>query len=324
MRRCLVFLVICAVPALNGCLSRQIAYDGIGLRQAILDMYTDQVMDNLIRAHSNMPFVQLKYSTIQANDVQDLSLNETIDHSISTLTNLVTGAATRTVLNDFKTVGNGDQKRTMNFTCDPITDQNDVYRKYVAFARDSSLFIQSDTKPTCPVHMMRKCGGCYYWIPIEAGPAFLDLCMQTTFMRGKDDGVTVPAAVAVRITKVVPGEGARQFMNATFQFDKTVPNGAAALYVDLGDGRRFRVNLWPRESDSHGKHVDLGQPTDIFDGQWPLKDGKPAAADFDNKSARFYSSEFPPEPPAPSPGLQELNNNLNTIRTQIQSGTPSP
>jgi len=35
-----------------------------------MDMYTDQVMDNLIRAHQNLPFVQLNYHDllVQATD----------------------------------------------------------------------------------------------------------------------------------------------------------------------------------------------------------------------------------------------------------------
>lgn len=33
-----------------GCLARHIAHDGTHLREAMVDIYTDQVMDNLIRA----------------------------------------------------------------------------------------------------------------------------------------------------------------------------------------------------------------------------------------------------------------------------------
>jgi hypothetical protein len=324
MHKTLAAASLLAVLWVSGCLSRQIGSDGIGLRQAILDMYTDQVMDNLIRARSNMPFVQLKYSTIQANDVQDVSLNETIDHSISTASNLVTGAATRTILNDFKTVGNGDLKRTMNFTCDPITDQNDIYRKYLAFANDPGLFVCSETKPAFPVHIMRKSGKCYYWVPVEAGPAFLTLCLQTTFMRGQD-AVLVPAAVVVKVADVVnvkPVSG-RPIMNATLVFDKTVPNGPAALYVDLADGRSFRINLWPITLDAQNKHVDLGQPTNRLDAQWSTApaDNPPSITDLKGRSARFYSSDFPPEPGPAPPNLQEINNNLNTIRTQTQPQT---
>jgi hypothetical protein len=319
MYKTLLTAGLLAVVGGSGCLSRQLATDGIGLRQAILDMYTEQVMDNLIRARTNMPFVQLKYSTIQANDVQDMSLQETIDHSISTASNLVTGAATRTILNDFKTVGNGDLKRTMNFTCDPITDQNDIYRKYLAFANDPGLFMSSETKPACPVHIMRKCGKCYYWVPLEAGPAFLNLCLQTTFMRGQD-AVAVPAAVVVKVADIVNATpvSSRHIMNATFVFDKPVPNGPAALYVDLADGRSFRINLWPISQDPQGKHLDLGQPTNRLDAQWSTAadDHAPSITEMKGRSARFYSSDFPPEPGPAPPNLQEINNNLNTIRTQ--------
>src|SRR6266478_4380262 len=88
----LIPLAIC-----GGCLSRQIARDGTHLREAMLDIYTDQVMDNLIRARSNMPFVQMKYSNIQANDAQDLSVNGTIDQSFMRAVNLMTGVVTKSI-----------------------------------------------------------------------------------------------------------------------------------------------------------------------------------------------------------------------------------
>ena len=40
---------------------------------------TDQIMDNLIRAHDSKPFVQLKYSSIQTNDEDHYSITGTID-----------------------------------------------------------------------------------------------------------------------------------------------------------------------------------------------------------------------------------------------------
>src|SRR5690242_16054393 len=65
---CLI-LLIAAVA--NGCLARQVAEDGMGIRRALVDMYTDQALDNLIRAHENRPFVQLKYSQLAIKDTDD-------------------------------------------------------------------------------------------------------------------------------------------------------------------------------------------------------------------------------------------------------------
>jgi hypothetical protein len=303
-----------------GCLARQVARDGINLRQAILEMYTDQVMDNLVRARSNMPFVQLKYTQIQANDADDLSAIGAIDQTITAMRTLATAAATRTLTNDYKASATGDRKRVMNFTADPITDQNDIYQKYLDFANNPSLFVVSDCAPACPVHIMRKCGRKYYWVPAEAGPAFLDLCMKTTFMRGKDDGQIAPAAYAVKIADVKKAEklAKEDIINASLVFDKPVPNGEGLLVVDLADGRAARIGLLRVYQDTEGKAVDLGRPTTRLEAQWfPVKD-KLQPDDLKGRPARFYSHDFPPEVQGAPPILQQINTNLNTIRSQVQ------
>ena len=43
---------------------RSFRNDGNQVRRALLDMYEDQAMDNLIRAHENLPFVQLNYHDV--------------------------------------------------------------------------------------------------------------------------------------------------------------------------------------------------------------------------------------------------------------------
>ena len=322
MRSKIALLWLAALaPLCSGCLSRQIARDGIGLRQAILDMYTDQVMDNLIRAHNNMPYVQLVYTTIQANDMDQVSANGALDQTITTTRDLFAAMASRVLANDYKAGGMGDRMRTMNFTANPITDQNDIYQRYLDFSHNSDLFVVSDCPPPCAVHIQRKCDKIYYWVPQEAGPAFLDLVLKTTFMRGPEAAPVALAAVDVKIVDVekvnpVPG---RDATNATLLFDKAVPNGPATLIVDLDDGRRVRVGLWPISKDLDGKRVDLGQPTTRLEIQWsPMKDGF-TELQLKGRPARFYSHDFPPEAQVPSPILHEISNNLNSIKTQVEN-----
>src|SRR6516162_5139856 len=65
-----ILLFWCCCLFMPGCLARQVAADGRNFRQALLEMYTDQVMDNLIRASENMPFVQLAYRNLTVTDLQ--------------------------------------------------------------------------------------------------------------------------------------------------------------------------------------------------------------------------------------------------------------
>jgi hypothetical protein len=45
------------------------------MQHAVADIYTDQAMDNLIRARKNLPFVQLKFYQISVNDSDDYSVS---------------------------------------------------------------------------------------------------------------------------------------------------------------------------------------------------------------------------------------------------------
>ena len=74
IRRIVAIVFIgCTLTGTSGCLARQIAKDGTDFRQALLDMYTDQAMDNLIRARNNMPFVQVAYRNLLVQDTDKLS-----------------------------------------------------------------------------------------------------------------------------------------------------------------------------------------------------------------------------------------------------------
>jgi hypothetical protein len=313
----------------SGCLSKQVAQDGVGVRQAMLDIYTDQIMDNLIRAKNNMPFVQLKYSSIQVNDVIDMSGNGTIDQSISTVRNLVIAGASRTVLKDYKEGVTGDFKRTMNFTADPVTDSNDVYDKYIDFAK--KYMMVTEGKPPCSVHIMKKCGHKYYWVPCDAGEEFLKLCMETTFQRGP---APPPPAIAVANYAVTIAsfdniEDLRnpkdldnlkkdpQYLDAmsgviVFK-EKTVPRGIASMIVTLG---KRKVTLDLVEEDGPKKVLTNRFKVNIS----PKRDGF-TLQQLVGLPANVYSREFPPETmPTPVPTeVMQINRNLNSILVQLQN-----
>src|SRR5436309_3039397 len=49
-------------------------------------------------------------------------------------------------------------------------------------ARDQTLFVVSCEKPCGPVHICRQCGKKWYWVPVEAGPEFLQLVLRTSIL----------------------------------------------------------------------------------------------------------------------------------------------
>lgn len=271
----------------------------------------------------------MKFSNIQANDTQDCNLSGSIDQSFMRTVNLATGVVAKAMTRDAKIAPSTDDKRTMSFVSDPITDQNDVYQKYIAFANNPNYFVMSNCPPKFPVHIMRKCNGMYFWVPTEAAAAFFDLCMQTTFMRekNKDSGLSIDGAVALKIEKVEnfvetpPTPEREAIIYATITFNKAVPYGAATLVIDLADGTKLRAKAWPL-ADNHltQQPTALGQPSTRFDID--IDEGKAAGKyqekDLTGRPGRFYSFDYPPEISPIKPTLDQINENVSAIRNRVQ------
>jgi hypothetical protein len=274
MFRCaLGALVWCGSLLLAGCLPRQVAWDGAAFQNAVAHIYTQQAMNNLIRAYCDLPFIQLRFYQLKVTDTDDRSANRSLSQTITTQRDLFLAAAMRTLTNFYTLGGVFDRRRTMSLNADPITDQNDIYERYLAFAHDPGRFCASEGPPPCPVHIVKKCGNKYYWVPAAAGPAFQELVLPTALMRGPQTVPPVPAAYEVRIIQVVGVSkvGRGDLTNATLVFNKEVPNGEATMVADLDDSQRARVNLWPASRDAGGKQVPQGQPTSRLAIQWSPK-----------------------------------------------------
>src|SRR5438874_13816914 len=87
-----------------GCAVHELHNDQDKIRCALLDLYTNQIIDNLIRASNGMPIIQLDYSNAQASiTVKETgSLSDSVVTTRSTVLNraaAITSAITRTTLN---------------------------------------------------------------------------------------------------------------------------------------------------------------------------------------------------------------------------------
>src|SRR5262245_39192834 len=78
MRSCGGVLLACFVASALGCQGRGFYRQNVDFRHAMIDMYTEQAMDNLIRAREGLPFVQLAFSGALIQDVDTFNLG-TID-----------------------------------------------------------------------------------------------------------------------------------------------------------------------------------------------------------------------------------------------------
>ncbi|HJZ56898.1 MAG TPA: hypothetical protein VKE74_18155 [Gemmataceae bacterium] len=303
----------------SGCLAKQAARDGVGSRQAILDLYTDQVMDNLIRARCGRPFVQLAYRDITVQDsdqltgaVQDSYLAQT--DRTSNAVSVVTGVVRR-FSNSLQLSGGARRDRTISFKADPITDKNDIYEYYLAFALDPGLFVESDTPPPCPVHILKQCGKKYYWVPCEAGGVFLQLCLKTTFMRGPEK-VAGPDYFEAVVKDVVVEKREQGVIYGYVIFDRAVKNDKGYMLATLNDGRQVRIRLTPltKPVTGVGTVTEIGTDVTAFEVEWNSEKLKFTEENLRNAKAKIFRQNYFPPPPPVSPDLQRLNDNLDQIR----------
>jgi hypothetical protein len=322
LRYAYFLLLMGAAVSGSGCLGRQFGRDGASAQEAVADIYTDQAMENLIRARNNLPFVQLKFYTINVSDTDELTVSASLKQTLTTARDLFVAMGMRTLVNEYDATGTGDRKRTMSLNADPVTDQNDVYARYLAFACDPNLLGCSDECPQCPVHVLRKWHKKYYWVPCEAGPAFLDLVLKTALMRGPE--TAPPAAYQVKILDlldVTPAPKDTDSTTATVVFDNAVPNGEGSLVVDLDDGRRVRASLLSIATDADKKRVPLGQLTTRLKITWsPKRDGF-TELNLIGRPGRVYSRDYPPEAAVPNPVLQKIAVDVNQIKVNQFRGT---
>jgi hypothetical protein len=303
----------------TGCLSQQVARDGTGSRQAILDIYTDQIMDNLVRARTGQPFVQLTFRDILVQDT---------DTCEATVQNTYTNEATRNAnglgltsgivahyTNALLGIGHAKRDRTISFKADPVTDKNDIYEYYLAFANDPTLFVEIDSKPTFPVHIYRKCDKKYYYVPIEAAGVFQQLALKTTFMRGPEKAASADYFEAT----IANAKVEKQEMGIDYGwviFDHPVKNDEGYMLVTLPDKRQVRIRLHPltRNIPMVGNIVPIGNDTTAFEIEWNSTALKVTDENLKNAKAKIFLQNYFPPPPPTNPDLQRLNDSLDQIR----------
>jgi hypothetical protein len=304
-----------------GCQGQRIGIQGLDFREALLCMYTEQIIDNLIRAYENQPFVQLEYTELFAQQLDEIgadgTMGETVTDSRGTAFSADSSSTSgRNIVSAFSISGSVNWKGTLNFKARPITNRNRVYQAYIDFVREPARFVRCKQAPAEAVHILRRRNGYYYWVPKGAAEDFLELAMITTFKHGPE---TVRGYYEVKVVRVGETEqtGRGDTIKATLTFDTFVPNGDALLVVDTGKvvpGRKIGIPLLELED------MEPGAPTRKLTARWsPSKRGIDAESLQDQK-ARVYSKEHPPEVGA-DPVVDLLERTVNVLdRIQANQG----
>jgi hypothetical protein len=313
-----------------GCLSSQVASDGQNFRQALLDMYTEQAMDNLINAANSQAFVQLDYKSLIVTDTQTVKAtlaDESDPMSTKTFINK-TGAlltAMHTYTNRLLFGGTFDSNRQMQFSSDPVSGNSDIYDCYRAFVQDSSLFCSSDEKPTGAVYLARKRCGRWYWVPLDAGPMFLQLTLKTAFMRGPD--APPPIYWSTTVDSVTPRydkNGKPIPFKYVIAFSSEVPNDTGFVQIALASGIKQKVTLQKLDVQPYLEGQTDQTPVPVPDSVastkilYAIHNPATVSVDqFENRPALVYSDHHP-NLIAKSPDAQRLDDLLVQYRRSLK------
>jgi hypothetical protein len=318
MRRVLTFLVasLCAVP-LSGCAVRELRHDQDKIRCALLDLYTNQIMDNLVRASNGMPIIQIDYTnatgTITAKETAGLS-----ETTATTSSNVFTAAAarslvvTRTILGTALGTAGVEHTNQVAVTGTPVTTANEVYDAYLEFlSLPGSLQVTCDPPPEGAAHICKQCDKKYYWVPAEFKYQFLRLSLLTTAQRGKS--LLAPDEFySVTLQKIVSQEESKT-KKGVF-----VPNDTGRLEYTEGN-KTIALEVAEFDDDNPKRVSDTDQIVVFFD---PEVTGKKTPADLKLPlGARIYLRHNRPTPPTTSDLLNRVEFQLQQIQfNQLRTG----
>ena len=137
----------------------------------LLDLYTDQIMDNVIRQHNGLPIIQLDY--INANATLTITGKASTADTVMTvspgvLSILKTSMATvaNTTMNTVTPSMTGDRSNQVQVTAVPVITSDAVYDAYREFlALPGSLQQSCEPPPPSAMHLCKKCDRVYYLDP---------------------------------------------------------------------------------------------------------------------------------------------------------------
>ena len=285
----LLLLGVALLAANPGCRSQQLAKDQDQIRDAVLDLQTNQIMDNLIRIRKGLPIIHMDY--IHMTGTVTNTGNGTLGGSQTTLTNrFLTAPATaatirRAFTNVFNHSASATQVNQLTLTAEPVTNSSSVYNAYLKFMKDPAHLIQTSEPPppglallmrevtACgdsPCHHRNGCDSTYYWVPCEFNQEFFALSLNAVALRGE------PAEFSPNFEVMVlgfhPGDvekatasGARR-VRLRFKIDKKIPNDDGHMVATI-KGRRVEGSSDIVVLHSDAADVEIAQPGELTEKQ---------------------------------------------------------
>ncbi len=166
--RCATVLIV--LTGVSACTSNRLAYDHRVMRDELLKLYDEQLMDNLIRAYNGQPLLQIKYGVIDGTSTTNAELSGTISDDDKAVINF---GANNEFTDSDSTGGTGKVEITseMKIAGTPVLNDQELIDEYRNFAEK---FLQqtsdppphdailSDTRQEWEKGRLRTM---YYWVP---------------------------------------------------------------------------------------------------------------------------------------------------------------
>ncbi len=242
--------IMCAV---FGCRSTELAYDQDHIRSAVMQLHTDQIIDNLIRYRNGLPILQLDYQhmtgTVTDTASGTLSGSQTVAGTKS-LTGPTTALAfSRVLTNVFNWSVMGQKVNQLTVTAEPVNTAPDVYQAYQIFMSNTRNLMEGPSPPPPETFILCRsyasCGGSgchhwkhhpekYYWVPNEAKDDFLRMAIHAVAIRGQ---APLPSLNWDNLTILdFEGDPKPEDGQYTFQIrlDREIPNAEGYLIAIIG------------------------------------------------------------------------------------------
>jgi len=175
-----VALLLWFVP---GCRSATLKSDQVDLREAVINLYREQLFDNIVRFKRMEPMLLVTYSQLQGQVTTKVSGSGTatkaeLDNTFGAPPGVGNVTDVDTLTHSLSvTIG---QDIALTLRGDPVT-LADTYNAIIKFAQTAG-YLERGKEPPGDANSyvaMKRFGDEYYWVPESARPAFIDLYNQT-------------------------------------------------------------------------------------------------------------------------------------------------
>ncbi|UUO08962.1 hypothetical protein M4951_11730 [Blastopirellula sp. J2-11] len=316
--------LLCAVlvaVALVGChATKPLRRDQDDFRQALLEMETNQIFNNLVRAKRGLPIIHVDYDRISGVVTQ--TGNAQIGGSY---TDIVGGAVTRVLSPSVS----GKQDNQLGVTGNPVRDKPEVYVSYLQYlALGDGLVFTTFAPPPGSAHLCTETCDGFYWVPTHRTGDFFKLSMDVMGLRGKLLASPPYFEITLKgVSKVEPG------VRVLMQNEKLPLGTQHEMIVELSeplarndsgtaavsiDGFIVPVLFSAAPGIAIGEKtsklkIDYTYGNDMDSGEIPITPQK-FIDGLRGQTVKFYASRFQPEPPKQDVLLGQIRDELNALR----------